>query len=138
MRGPRVLGGDGAVIVPWNETLCYGASKHGYHGGVTPQEVLTPVLVFARGGAAPDGWLPSELAPPAWWTGEQRLRASVAAPVAAAPKRRTKKTVDADAPTLFAPAVDWVAFALFFPRQLQELCCLHPSWRSPRHAIAAV
>lgn len=71
--GRRVLRGDGRIIVPVSERLRYGRRAAGYHGGVTPQEMLPPIAAYlpflrTEGEAEmPEGW--AEVAPdlPAWW-----------------------------------------------------------------------
>lgn len=55
--GPRVLLGDGRVVVPATEELRYiPERKHGYHGGLTPAEVLCTLAVLAPRGRAVAGW----------------------------------------------------------------------------------
>jgi hypothetical protein len=68
IAGPRVLAGDGRVVMAFDERLYFGAKKHGYHGGAVPQEVLVPVVVLAR--QLPAGWRWAPLNPPVWWTGD--------------------------------------------------------------------
>lgn len=68
VAGPRVLAGDGRVVLPVDDRLRYGGFKHGYHGGATPDEVLVPVEVLAR--LAPDGWVPRPVRAPRWWSGQ--------------------------------------------------------------------
>lgn len=66
--GPRVMRGDGAIVAPAVETIRYmTAEKRGYHGGVTPQEVLCPLMVITPGGVTLDGWEPLPVRQPAWW-----------------------------------------------------------------------
>lgn len=68
VEGPRVLRGDGRVILPATEGLRYNATKKlGYHGGATPQEVLCPLAVFAPATQEIDGWLPAIPQQPTWW-----------------------------------------------------------------------
>lgn len=69
MEGPRVQGATGLprVVVPWSEGVRYTRRKAGYHGGATPQEVVVPVAVLARGDRPLDGWRVVGDAPPAWW-----------------------------------------------------------------------
>ncbi len=49
-RGPGVgFPGEGSigVVAPWTESLRYTRSANdGYHGGATPQEVITPILLL--------------------------------------------------------------------------------------------
>ena len=33
------------LIAPWSERVRYGAKKNGYHGGLTPQEMVIPITV---------------------------------------------------------------------------------------------
>ncbi|MHB2017830.1 MAG: BREX-2 system phosphatase PglZ [Candidatus Xenobia bacterium] len=68
MRGPRLLLGDGApVVMPATEKLRYATKRCGYHGGVTPQEVLAPLVVLALPDRLPKGWQSTVLPPPDWW-----------------------------------------------------------------------
>lgn len=95
--GPRVVLGEGQVVLPFDERIRYGPPKHGYHGGVTPEEVLVPVEVLAR--RLPDGWTYDPLTPPSWWTGS----VSGESPTTPAPlvtKRRGQPVADSS-PTLF-------------------------------------
>lgn len=66
VAGPRVLLGDGPVILPADDRLRYGGSKHGYHGGATPEEVIVPVTVLGR--FVPDLWTYQPPDTPSWWT----------------------------------------------------------------------
>lgn len=79
------------VVLPWSETVRYGSRRNGYHGGVTPQEVLVPLTAFSAGDA-PEGW---DFAPPAepdWWVGEgaEDVAASAAQHPAPPPARKKK------------------------------------------------
>jgi hypothetical protein len=72
LSGPRVLMGDGRVVVPWRETIRYTARKAGYHGGASLTEMTVPVLTFlpTADTASPTGWhlLPRERTIPNWWS----------------------------------------------------------------------
>lgn len=68
--GPRVLIAEGhRLIAPWSERLRYSKTrKNGYHGGLTPQEMVIPISVLFRPGhGSIAGW--TELPDPApdWW-----------------------------------------------------------------------
>jgi hypothetical protein len=68
VRGPRVmLPPGGSLIAPWCEYVRYAAKKHGYHGGISPQECLVPLVVLSRLNQPMKGWdaLPSYY--PEWW-----------------------------------------------------------------------
>jgi hypothetical protein len=68
LRGPRVLSpwGD-RVIAPWSERVRYGVKQNGYHGGVTPQEVVIPLAVLATPGQKIAGWSEIAAVVPEWW-----------------------------------------------------------------------
>jgi hypothetical protein len=90
MRGRRVIADGGALIVPWSETLRYQARKAGYHGGVSPQELLAPLTVLVPDGIDLPGWRHPPGTLPVWW--EPRAAEVEAATVAEprAPRRRRK------------------------------------------------
>ncbi len=68
LSGPRVLIAESkTVIVPWSESIRYGIKKNGYHGGVAPQEMVTPIAVLAPSDAFPDGWVDVPVDTPLWW-----------------------------------------------------------------------
>src|SRR5262249_45678568 len=70
VEGGRVRDGRDRprVIVPWDEGLRYGTAKNGYHGGVTPQEMLAPLILLASASTLPPkGLVPCYVQPPAWW-----------------------------------------------------------------------
>jgi hypothetical protein len=46
----------------------FAARRGGYHGGVSPQEVLVPIAVLTAG-SKPAGWCEAPPAEPAWWRG---------------------------------------------------------------------
>jgi hypothetical protein len=79
LSGPRVLIAESkAVIVPWLEKIRYGIKKNGYHGGIAPQEMVTPIAVLSPSDAFPDGWVDVPVHLPRWW------EEPVGAPAAAA------------------------------------------------------
>ena len=51
IEGGRVDASIGSrIVVPWSERIRYGSRKNGYHGGISPQEVVVPMCVMARAG----------------------------------------------------------------------------------------
>ena len=42
LSGPRVLLGDGRVVVPWREEIRYTRRRAGYHGGASLAEMAVP------------------------------------------------------------------------------------------------
>lgn len=68
MVGSRVVIPDNhRVIVPWTEKVRYGPKKNGYHGGVSPQEIVVPITVLCANDTFPAGWVEAPIALPAWW-----------------------------------------------------------------------
>jgi hypothetical protein len=68
MTGERVVLPDThRLIAPWTEKVRYGVKKNGYHGGVSPQEMVIPLTVLCAPDTAPTGWREASLNPPAWW-----------------------------------------------------------------------
>jgi hypothetical protein len=68
LSGPRVLIAESkAVIVPWAESIRYGIKKNGYHGGVAPQEMVTPIAVLSPSDVFPEGWDDVPVDVPLWW-----------------------------------------------------------------------
>jgi hypothetical protein len=68
VAGDRVLlPPGGRLIAPWSENVRYGAKKHGYHGGLTPQECVIPLSIVTWPNRVPAGWghLPGYR--PEWW-----------------------------------------------------------------------
>lgn len=120
-EGERVLTPDGArrAVLPWSETVRYGAKSRGYHGGAAPQEVLTPLAVLtATAGPVPGGWSEAPPVEPEWW--EQTAAALPSPPAGVAePKRRPARRTEAQ-PLLFdepAPATrrGWIDALLASP-----------------------
>jgi hypothetical protein len=100
VQGPRIRDALGASVVTaaWSRDLRYASKKRGYHGGVSPQELVVPVAVLRHLKNEVPGWTDVTPAPfrPEWWSlAETPLSAGVAAPV----RLGSKKVVE---PDLFA------------------------------------
>jgi hypothetical protein len=69
LEGPRVRApADGTrVIVPWDESIRYVGPKNGYHGGATPQEMVTPLTLLVDAMARTPRLEPIAAPKPAWW-----------------------------------------------------------------------
>jgi hypothetical protein len=68
LTGPRVMLSESkALIAPWSERIRYGMKKHGYHGGITPQEMVVPIAVLSNHDALPKGWTEAPVDLPSWW-----------------------------------------------------------------------
>ena len=67
IEGGRVVGSSGVTTLGV-EGVRYGARpRNGYHGGITPQECLVPVMVFAQAGQTVAGWKEVVESQPEWW-----------------------------------------------------------------------
>jgi hypothetical protein len=68
LTGSRVVIPDThRLIAPWTEKVRYGVKKNGYHGGVSPQEMIVPITVLCASDALPAGWREAPITTPAWW-----------------------------------------------------------------------
>jgi hypothetical protein len=73
IAGSRVIGPMGnRLIAPWSEAVRYGVKKHGYHGGLTPQECVIPLAVLMRPSQMMKGWTETPPAIPKWWKVNRR------------------------------------------------------------------
>ena len=59
--------GKTSLIAPWSEKLRYGIKKNGYHGGLTPQEMVVPIAVLSTSDLFPAGWQEASVDLPLWW-----------------------------------------------------------------------
>jgi len=67
IEGSRVLTQGHRLIAPWSERVRYGIKKNGYHGGLTPQEMVIPITVLSSTDDFPKGWSEQPIDTPAWW-----------------------------------------------------------------------
>ena len=68
ISGSRVLIPESKVLIaPWTERLRYGIKKNGYHGGLTPQEMVVPIGVLCSTDTYPKGWGEASVDIPSWW-----------------------------------------------------------------------
>lgn len=58
---------SGGFIAPWSERVIYTSRKNGYHGGISPQEVIVPVSVLAQEKNLPKDWSAVARRLPDWW-----------------------------------------------------------------------
>lgn len=77
IAGDRVKKCGGRIIAPWSEHVRYGMKKNGYHGGLTPQEVVVPAVILSAASLR-DGYEPCPFSQPEWWC---PVAAQQAAPV---------------------------------------------------------
>lgn len=70
VKGDRVAPfASGGFIAPWSERIIYTSRKNGYHGGISPQEVIVPLAVLAQEKNLPAGWIAVAQRLPEWWFG---------------------------------------------------------------------
>ena len=105
LTGPRVgfpdEPGDGEVVVPWSHGIRYTAGKSaGYHGGATPQELVTPIVLLDAAEQSHPSLhdLPADT--PLWVLDPRYEPRDVVDAAAAAPPRAVQPV---EAPTLFTP-----------------------------------
>jgi len=55
------------LVAPWTEKVRYGIKKNGYHGGVSPQEMVIPIAVLNSSNDFPAGWSEAPVDTPVWW-----------------------------------------------------------------------
>lgn len=82
LTGGRVRDDKGqqAVIAPWVETVYYGRQQNGYHGGVTPQEMVCPLVLLTDKSSAYSGLHTCEYPKPEWWSSAPTATAAVEEP----------------------------------------------------------
>ncbi|WP_028998073.1 BREX-2 system phosphatase PglZ [Azohydromonas australica] len=163
MEGSRVLTSDGerAVVALWSETARYTGRKNGYHGGVSPQEVIVPLSVFAPFGISLPDWEPAVPVQPEWWdlpllsqpAVQSTVPLSSPAPAPAPASRRARQVHEAQqalfdapipAPAQSQPAVappDWIGALLgcvTYASQRQLAARVAPTDEAMRHALSAL
>jgi PglZ domain len=112
ISGSRVI--SGKIIAPWSERVRYAMKKHGYHGGLTPQECVVPCCVLVKYnqklGEELSEWVERPLYQPAWWSRPEPAR-TAPLPKLSSTAKRPRKTATTSMP-LFAGAeggaVDWI------------------------------
>jgi hypothetical protein len=97
LEGGRVTGSAGLTALGVEGVRFTSKPRNGYHGGITPQECLVPILVLADRENAIPGWTEVAEAIPEWW-----LASGVAPAQEPKLKRRTKQA------SLFTDDSDWV------------------------------
>jgi len=98
IEGRRVLAnGRSSLVAPWSERTRYTGKKNGYHGGVTPQEMVLPLAVLSWGEPVLEGYREVANVYPSWWFEASAAPAAPSSPVRqVAPVKPAKQ-----APTIF-------------------------------------
>lgn len=107
VTGGRVVTSDGSnsVVCLWGERTRYGGRKNGYHGGLSPQEVMVPLSVVVPLGLNLPEWTPAPPAQPEWWElppVEKSKETKTEIPLFSRPAVR-KPSPQTGQPQLFAP-----------------------------------
>jgi hypothetical protein len=68
LAGPRVLAGASVVALATERSRYALKAHNGYHGGVTPQECIVPLLVLDQQDSLVEGWAEAPSEQPSWWT----------------------------------------------------------------------
>jgi hypothetical protein len=98
IEGRRVLAnGRSSAVLPWSERIRYSGKKNGYHGGVSPQEMILPLAVLTWGESVLEGFREVANVYPPWWYEASDIPA--APPLPARPTRPIKSPKPA--PTMF-------------------------------------
>ncbi len=80
IQGPRVAVEGHRLIAPWTERVRYSMMKNGYHGGLTPQEMVVPIVVLSSTDKPPAGWREQPVDTPVWWDEPARIEPVVEQP----------------------------------------------------------
>ena len=130
LRGRRVCVRDGAIVAPWTERMRYGRKQHGYHGGVTPQEVIVPLAVLSHGVTKLKGWEQRVRLEPTWWTG---VAPTLTKQVTPAPAAQELEPLFAHA-EMEKPSADWFDALWQSPVMAQQLLLAPRAAPSPERA----
>src|SRR5205823_229782 len=85
---------DHRLIAPWSERVRYRARKNGYHGGLTPQEMVIPITVLVAGDIHLAGWGEAPDQTPEWWEAAPAVSAVPAlVPLLKPPEPETPRTL---------------------------------------------
>lgn len=88
VEGSRVVAEGHRIIAPWSESVRYGIKKNGYHGGLTPQEMIAPIAVLASTDDFPKDWSEQPIDTPNWW---DDLSPTITGEIEPAPKLKPVK-----------------------------------------------
>src|SRR5262249_19168306 len=94
VQGPRVQLAEGhRLIAPWNEQIRYVGRKNGYHGGLTPQEMLIPIMVLSSAELRVPGWSATPDLTPDWWEDTPTPTPPTSLPAVKPPPRKMPETL---------------------------------------------
>lgn len=91
-QGDRILvATNKRLIALTTENVRYGSKRNGYHGGLTPQEMLIPISVISAAETLPSGWQEELPQYPDWWDTADARPTLVALP--AVPEQASPETL---------------------------------------------
>ncbi len=117
IEGMRVVADGNSLIAPWSEKVRFGVKKNGYHGGLTPQEMIVPIVVLSSSESIPEGWSEIPIETPSWWDEPVELGEAPVAPRLVKPAKKkppaTLFDIEPEERTLHEPeqtetVPDWV------------------------------
>jgi hypothetical protein len=77
VSGTRVVTDSRSCVALATELIRYSSvRKLGYHGGITPQECLVPIVVLTSNDKVPEGWQQAGDPPPSWWYPNESIPAA--------------------------------------------------------------
>lgn len=101
ISGPRADAVKGPLTALWSERRHYKAKKNGYHGGISPQEMVAPLVVLAHQDHEIPGWTERHLSEPDWWQLGERAGAEPITATVVKPTTRRRDRGLPDGPTIF-------------------------------------
>lgn len=99
--GPRANAVKGPLTALWTERRHYKVKKNGYHGGISPQEMVAPLVILAHQDHEVPGWTERHISDPSWWLLTNRAAGE---PITATIVKTKVRKQDRDAltgPTIF-------------------------------------
>lgn len=122
VQGHRVLTDNHRIIAPWSERVRYGMKKNGYHGGLTPQEMVVPIVVLSSTDVSPEGWREQPIDTPVWW--DEMAKSLEKTPPAVPRLKPVEAKPTRSAGTLF----DLEGEAEAIPPRVEEVSAARPEW----------
>lgn len=131
--GPRVLSAGGRVVLAADPSIRYtAASKPGYHGGASPEELVAPIAALTAFDRPLDGLVDQAVDEPEWWRAETAREADAGPPPEPAPRGRRRAPPPSPAQGgLFADPGPPAASPAPTPAWVDALL-VHPDFRQAR------
>lgn len=107
--------GRPSIVAAWSRDIRYSSKKRGYHGGVSPQEIVVPIAVLRHlSSTAPAGWRDISPSPylPDWWKLEREPMVESELATASEPTVEAKQVAGLalfDHAAVSSQSEDWIA-----------------------------